>query len=90
MEGPKETVRFLFSKYRKDIRKYNSCTLCIYKVKKVYSVGLCMHPERLGEPSDIYLKKRGVDDFETPMWCPFLDSNNKRKVLFEKDINIKK
>ena len=91
MEGPK--------KITVPEHDYNSCQHCKYFTRvKVSTIGLddeefiCEHPDRT---ADKLLWRRNEFRYlrfkiriETPEWCPYLDSNNKRKVLVEKDMNF--
>lgn len=98
MEGPKEIFV--------PASKYNSCQFCKYFIKEeFYSVDTdridvhfsCEHTERKHKGLRTLLWSRNqLQEIEfavriqTPDWCPYLDSNNFRKVLVEKNMNSNK
>jgi hypothetical protein len=95
IEGPKEITV--------PVHTYNSCQHCKYFVKEgFYAVDTrtnefefkCGHPDRTVKGLKALLwSSRQLQQIEfkvrieTPDWCPYLDSNNVRKVLVEKDMN---
>jgi hypothetical protein len=96
MEGPKEIFV--------PAHTYRTCTHCKYFTKEGYmgeadAIFKCAHPDKkvrgLGAGTLLWSRQQLQKiDFkvriETPDWCPYLDTNNKRKVLVEKDMNCNK
>jgi hypothetical protein len=94
MKGPKEIFV--------PAHTYRTCTHCKFFIKGGYmgeadAIFRCAHPDKIvGGLGTLLWSRQQLQNIgfkvrvETPDWCPYLDTDNKRKVLVEKDMNSNK
>ena len=101
MEGPKEITILVFKQKYKSCQFCKHYT--VNKILVTDFSGEAVNNFLVSEYNCGHLDRKGLNKLllwsdktrligtiiETPNWCPYLDSNNRRKVLVEKLLNKK-